>query len=190
MEWSVKIEANNIIVACSEYTNWEDIWRKAKGFLFTALKKFNIEENPVIEIVLQCVDKFTFDEDLDKFQISEIFNLDSEYLSRNVTIKSSNFWHLHQGWFESFNEEMKALHNLNLSACKKDKDQPYETAISHLVKISMKDESSINDINTLCGNNQKTGYLEGAMDAAHKSNKDVLLNLLSHDMANKIGLKG
>jgi len=190
MEWSVRVEANNIIVACSEYTNWEEVWTKAKGFLFAALDKFNIQENPIIEIVLQCVDKFTFDEDIREYQIGEVFHLESNYLTRNITTNSPNAWHIHQGWFEFSDNKTRALHNLNLNAHKQNKNKPHETVISHLVKTRMTDGSPINDKIILYGNRKDTGYLEDVMTAAHESNKKVLLNLLNDDMLNAIGLKG
>ena len=190
LEWSVRVEANNIIVACSEYTNWKDVWEKSKGFLFSALDKFDLKENPAIELVFQCTDKFTFDEDISKYQIGEVFDLESDYLTRKVTAKNRDAWHIHQGWFEFPSNETRALHNLNLNAHKQDKNQSHETAINHLVKVRMTDGSSVNSRDVLCGNDREIGYLENVMIAAHESNKNVLLNLLNDDMSKAIGLKG
>lgn len=188
LEWSVRVEANNIIVTCSEYTNWNEVWDKAKGFLLAAVNKFNLEENPVVEIVLQCVDKFIFDEDMSEYKTGEVFNEESSYLTRKVTANNPDSWHIHQGWFEASEDNARILHNLNLNAHKQHQLEPHITSISHLVKIRMADGSLISDNAALCGGDGGVGYLEKVMIAAHTSNKKVLLDLLSDSMLDAIGL--
>ena len=189
MEWFVRVEANSIVVACSEYTSWDEVWNKAKGFLFAVLEKFTIEENPIVEIVLQCVDKFIFSEDISEYRISEVFDFESDFLTQNLTTKNPDAWHLHQGWFENPANRTRVLHNLNLNAHKQDQTQPHETAINHLVKVRMADGSPVSSHDVLCGNDNSAGHLENVMTAAHESNKTVLLNLLNDNMLSAIGLK-
>lgn len=193
--WSVKIVSKNIVVTCSEYTNWKEVKEKALGFLAIVLKKLDLEENPVAEIVFQCVDKFIYTGTPEQYQMSNVFNVESaSFLTPHATQAPPGgrpypyAWHINQGWFSS-HEDMQVLNNLSLNSQRKDDQSPHETTISHLVAIRKSDRTSIRDKELLSGNGQESGYLEKAMEVAHTSNKQVLLNLLNEDMSKDVGLK-
>lgn len=190
LEWSVRVEANKIVVACSEFDTWETVWPTAKRYLFSAVKKFNLLENPVREVVFNCVDKFIFEGDLDSYKITDVFDSQSRYLTRNVTERNASSWHIHQGWFLfPSNGDVQALHNLNISVFTPD-GKPLETVINHQIKVRKSDHKSIDDINLLLdAEDGKSGYLDVSMNECHDSNKDVLLGLLSTDMLKAINLK-
>lgn len=188
LEWSVNAEVNNIVVTCSEYTNWKEIKKKALNFLFTTSKKFNLKDNPIIEIVYECVDKFIFDGSQNEYRVDEVFNLHAAYLTPHVVNSNPYAWHVHQGWF-SEHQDMVALHNLNLNSHKQNGQSSHETVISHLVKIRKKNGTKINDKHMLVGNSQEVGYLEKAMEVSHDLNKKILLNLLNERMLKAIGIK-
>ena len=189
LEWSVRAEVNQIVVTCSEYTSWKEIKEKVLFFLSTVLKKYRLKENPIIEIVYECVDKFISDGDLNLYRVDEVFNVGADYLTQHVVENNPNAWHIHQGWF-SEHEDLQALHNLNLNSHKQNSQQSYETVIGHLVKIRKGDGSTIGDKNILDGEGQQIGYLEKAMELSHDLNKEVLLNLLNESMLKVIGIKG
>ncbi len=189
MEWSLRVEVNRIIVTCSEYTNWQEVKTRALVFLAAALDKFDLNENLVVEIVLQCVDKFVYNGAPDQYRVSEVFNIESaDFLTLHIAQKNPDVWHIHQGWF-SDHEHMQVLNNLNLNSHKPNDQVAHETVISHLVKIRKPDGSNVCDKDLLSANGQQVGYLESAMEVAHDLNKQVLLNLLNGDMSEAIGLK-
>ena len=74
-EWSLRAERKRVVVACSEYTKWKEIKEKAVDLLSAASKKCSLEDNPIIEIVYQCVDKFIFEGELNEYRVSEVFNV-------------------------------------------------------------------------------------------------------------------
>lgn len=189
-EWSVRVEANKIVVACSEFDTWETVWPIAKRYLFSTVKKFNLLENPVREVVFNCVDKFTYDGDLDSYQVTDVFNPRSRYLTRNVTEHNASSWHIHQGWFLFPSDgDVQALHNLNISVFTPD-GKPHETTINHQIKVRKSDDQPIENVNLLLGTDDaEIGYLEESMIECHDSNKEVLLGLLSTQMLQAISLE-
>ena len=188
MEWSFRVDSNRLIVACSEYTRWDDVSMKAKKILLSAVKKCDLAINPVVEVVCQCTDKFVLNESFGKYTIDEVFNKDSGYLTQHVVSKELDAWHIHQGWYWKAGS-VNALNNLNINT-RIQGNQSHETVISHLIKFRKNDDSAVTDADLFCGRDDKGGYLEDVMDHAHKMNKEVLLNLLSEDMTKTIGLKG
>lgn len=187
-EWSLRIENNNIIVACSEYTKWLDVWVKAKEYLNLALEKCDVSGNPVVELVFQCMDKFINSEHPDNYTIEDVFDINSDYLTKHVALHSPKAWHINQGWFqELLDGQIQSLNNLNLNAQIIDA-QPHETIISHVIKMKKVDTPEIDNVGILNGGDSSVGYLENAMKAAHILNKSVLLDLLHADMAKTIGL--
>lgn len=188
LEWSLRIETNKITIGCSEFTNWKDIWPQAKHFLFCGLSKFDTTSNPVIEVIYKCVDKFIFGGESGNYELQELFDVKSRYLSRNLTELDASAWHLHQGWFMFLqNKQVKALHNLNISGLKKS-EMPHETIVSHLIKVRHIDDLPITDQDVLVGDGNTPGYIERAIIESHEANKRVLKGLLNQRMLVAIGM--
>lgn len=189
--WSIRVEGNNIVVTCSEFSTWANVWAKAESYLITAVNKFDLSENPIVELVFQCIDKFIETGNLSECRVDNIFSKTSDYLTKNTFNLNPLAWHLHQGWFSShFNETIKALNNLNLSAhLSGQSNDVHETIINHIVNIRKEDGALITSFSDLCGSGTGgASYLSEAMLLGHQLNKEVLENLLSESMANKIGL--
>ncbi|MDC0003703.1 TIGR04255 family protein [Porticoccaceae bacterium] len=188
-EWSLRVETNKITVGCSEFTDWDIVWATAKQYLFAAMSKFDTNINPVVEVMLRVVDKFIDDADLKAYQIGNIFDVESRYLSRNLVDLNTSSWHLHQGWFMyPDNTDIRALHNLNINALKPD-DKFHETVVSHLIKVRRCDETAVVKKSVLLGEEGAVGHIEQAMIESHKANKKVLMGLLNQSMLTAIGMR-
>lgn len=88
LEWSLRAEGKSIVVGCSEYTNWQEIWGKAKSYLSLALQTIDLNNNPLSEIVYQCVDKFHTDQDKGEYEIGSVFDTNSKYLTNKIVTDS------------------------------------------------------------------------------------------------------
>lgn len=190
-EWSLRVDGNRVVVACSEFDDWDIIWPQARNYLFSVVDKFEeISKNPIVEVVFQCTDKFVT-QDSETYSARDIFNPDSRYISPNIFMLNDSLWHLHQGWFlYPSNGQVQALHNLNVTA-QKQEGSTHETAINHIVRISRADKAPITDKDAFLGSQgADDGYLSATMIEAHKSNKRVLLGLLNAEMLNLIDLQG
>jgi uncharacterized protein (TIGR04255 family) len=55
--WRVNVQANVIVVTCFDYSEWEEVWPRAKKYL-TAICEIVEAPNEIIEIGFQVIDKF------------------------------------------------------------------------------------------------------------------------------------
>ncbi|GAA6167851.1 hypothetical protein [Sessilibacter corallicola] len=192
-EWTLRVDGNRIVVACSEYSSWGKVSSQAKELLFKALRKIDVKSNPVVEAVLQCVDKFEAT-DTNATAI-DIFNADSAYLTKHVIENGGSSWHIHQGWFKDIDEiQAKLLNNLNINTYNKQYSEKEiivqgktinETIVSHLIRIQHTGNPELSNIEELTADD---GYLAKAFDAAHDLNKEAIRDLLNNAMLDKIGL--
>lgn len=196
-EWALRVEANRIFVTCSEYTNWNQVYSSAIKYLRAAASKIDLNANPVVEVVYQCVDKFICrDGDI---VFGDLFSKDSEYLTRHIISNTPDAWHVHQGWFEGLsNIPARMLHNLNINMHHQHlvekgmvtgKGQ-HEAIVSHLIRIQNTSEVEIKSLESLVGSEDGNGgYFKLVLENAHKTNKDVVRKLLSQEMLIRVGLE-
>lgn len=186
LEWMLRVEENRIVAACSEYTSWNEVWGRAREFLLASIGKVNLDANPIVEIVFQCVDRFFYDGSPDEFKLDQAFNLDSDYLTGFVIKNKPPAWHIHQGWYEDSQlENARLLNNLNINAHGKrsEEGRQYEVTISHLVKAQgavIDKESPLHD--------KSDGHLDRMMAESHGINREILKSLLTTSLLNKVGL--
>ncbi len=182
-EWALRVEANRIMVTCSEYTNWKAVSTKASEYLRAARTKIKWTDNPITEIVYQCADKFVCPDD--NIVFNDVFFRDSEYLTPHISRNTPEAWHVYQGWFEELSSvSARMLHNLNINVYHGpfiDNGTPtqhrsHEATVNHLIRI-------------LLGSDKKETGFSTLLDAAHDSNKKVLKKLLCQEMLQTIGLK-
>lgn len=196
-EWKLQVEGNWIVIGCSEYTSWKQISATAKQLLQAAITKLNLSVNPIVEIVYQCADKFTCHGD--KTSLKEVFNTDSDFLTRHIILNDPSSWHVHQGWFtESDKAGATFLHNLNINMHNRSLLSPdgaqqesvHETIISHFIRVQKSNDLEISSSEELMGSleNGKPNYLDDVLNIAHDLNKSVVKQLLSAEMQQKIGL--
>ena len=197
-EWALRVDADQIIVTCSEYTNWGEVSEKAISYLSAATAKFNLAENPIIEIIYQCIDKFTCPNEI--IALKDIFRNESEYLTPYIIENAPEVWHIHQGWLEKLdNITARMLHNLKINMRHRPQaeneattqDKVHEMAISHLIRIQKTNniQSKNKDSSSGKKNSESENYLRSALDSAHNSNKNTIKKLLCQDMLQKIGLE-
>lgn len=192
LEWSLRASANQLVVTCSEYTNWVEVSNKAKSLLCQAAEELDLEVNPIAGVVYQCVDKFQRQDAPQEYSINEVFDKGSRYLNKHVC-ENPGSWHIHQGWFESLGDpgQARALNNLNLNVVIGQNNKPlHETVISHLVTVTLEDANAeATDMATFFGRNDEQGYFDQLSSDSHELNKRVMRDLLTPDMLVAIGLE-
>lgn len=195
-EWALKVEADRIIVTCSEYTSWEEVSCKAAQYLSAAVAKVSLQNNPIVEVVYQCVDKIVRKNDDIVFE--DAFSSDSIYLTPHIIESTPESWHIHQGWFESLDQvPARLLHNLNINVQHSQffneglpQYKRHEAIVSHIVRIQNTGnvELELSTKEELLGNGSKSSYLDNVLRSAHEANKEVVRRLFSESMKEKIGL--
>lgn len=188
LEWSLRVDANTIVVRCTEFNQWSEVRAQAIRFLMAACNKLKLEDNSIVEIAYQCIDKFIINDENDTYRVSDIFNTKSQYLTPKISEGNFSSWHVHQGWFDE-EDNIKMLNNLNLNTYQRSDQGGIETVISHLIKIRKSDVGNIEEMTCLQDVENLEDYLERAIKLSHHANKNILKSLLVPDLLQKINLK-
>jgi len=187
LEWSLRIETKSIVVGCTDFTKSEEIRLKIIRFLKAAVDKMDLNENPIIEVAYQCVDKFSGNDAGANYCVNDVFNTNSIYLTPKIAGSEFTAWHMHQGWFDD-SESFKMLNNLNLNAYEPSNGSSFEVVISHLIKIRKIDKLNLPAMDCLKGIDDLEGYLDSAFRLSHGANKKILKDLLVPVLLEKICL--
>lgn len=171
-DWVIKVQEDFIAVSCLNYKGWLKTWPKALNYLETIIETVNIS-NTIKCIALRYINRFVSNaEGQDQYPWNDIFKPDSPYLSTNIK-KNKLVWHLFQGWFE--NDDIincMCLNNVNLDSI-------------------LNNQELITNINLLrqaqCEDIPKT-KIDAFMNQLHNEIKNILKEIVSLEMAQKIGL--
>ncbi len=172
----LKIESNIIEIICFSYDRWRSVWGKAKQFLLEAIKAVDSNDNKLIICVLKVVDKFLYDGDSKDYKVSDIFNENTQFLTKNIISgEKARLWHIFQGWFE---ESDVILNNLNITTS--DSNGKTLTTIEHDIRHQFnKNPQIISDIKE---------RLDDVFSSLHEKNKIVINSLLNEEQLKRIGL--
>jgi uncharacterized protein (TIGR04255 family) len=181
--WSVRLIGNQLAVECTRYTRWEKVWGVAHKYLQVCLRMLSAEgESRKLLVVGQnFVDAFLANQE--DFDVGTL-------LKRGPMIAEKIFsagptWHSHVGWFErsdAYGVRIPCLNQLNLDAIRS-QDGPTPTlkiTIAHNQELRLQQSVPIEE-----GDNE----LDGLMTTLHMHNKRVLKELLTAQMAARIGLE-
>jgi hypothetical protein len=180
-EWLLRAASNSINVTCSLYTNWAEIFDIASGYIFQTLENVDTQQNPVVEFAIHTEDIFKLD-DLVEYDLGDVFNLDSDYLTKKVT-NNNLLWHVHQGWFDEI-QNLTILNNLNIST-NFDQGQPHVTEIGHLTSATTDNGKPRHGISNTEAIHK---FVNSAALCCHGINKSVIQNLLNDESKRSIGL--
>lgn len=179
--WVLKVDKNSIVITCSKFISWTQMWNDTSVFLKQFLLSVDFGSNKIKELVLQCADLFLAPIS-NEYDISEVFDVDSIYLSKKL-LSSGPSWHLNQGWF-SFLSELSTplLHNLNLSAITKSDN--HMTVVDHISRMRSEDSFGCNDgvVDSL------VDKISLIMRIAYDENMKIMRALLKDEIQKDIGL--
>ena len=114
---SLVIDRQHCLVANNNYTRWEKVWPEAREFFGLVLPVI-WKALPITAIGLQYTDIFTWRGNKQDFDLSFLFNPESELLPKHIFNRNS-LWHVHQGYFDDSPEEhgieYNTLNNININ---------------------------------------------------------------------------
>lgn len=190
-DWALRVSNNIIVVNCWLYTRWDEVWPKAKKLLLSASQVVDSDSNGITSMTMQTVDKFEYDGIPSSYSITDVFNAESPFLTKKA-IGAGTQWHVHQGWFENLAEQgdqgLRRLNVINLASALH--NEKLVSTIDHVGKIDFlngvlpaREISSPSDLppNDL--------IIDQIFNELHEGNVNVLLQTLSSEMLNSIGLK-
>lgn len=186
--WAVQALANLVQVQCFEYTNFADVWAKARRYLLRALSCVD-SDTPLVEIAFQVVDKFQYPVggDWADYDIAELFNPASIYLTPK-SLGSGALWHVYQGWFEPHNGA-RILHQLNLSNSVVLPGQQLNAIIDHRGAVrALKDSEMLSFKPMIDIKADGTVQLDEVFSTLHKRNRQAIEDLLQPEKLRLIGI--
>lgn len=173
-EWFVSIVNNIIVIGSSKYTRWAEMWGRATEYLNIFMPLFN---NSITEIAIEYIDEFIIENQKEKWK-EELFNIENDFLPKNI-FSIDSFWHIHQGYFTS--ESQKQLNNINLNYLKDDLSLKNKLIIQTHHKLTLDDPVDTNSY--------VHALVDKHMSMNHKINKDILVNLLSKSICERLDLR-
>lgn len=177
VQWQLVIDRSRILINCLEYPGWSTFKEQILKWLSIIQAHLSLESFPVNEVGTVFTNRFYWSLKGEEYNLEKLFNLDSEYISTNITSKGP-LWHLFQGWIE-VKDNREFLQNLNLST-QWDIDKPHKTEILHIIRCLKGQDEEFSGLHMK--------LVSEALDKAHTDNKKTLNSLLSTETIEFIGL--
>jgi len=186
--WLLAVVGQQLIIQCNRYTRWRSVSETAFK-LFKKLLPIFEEEIPdcaVISLVLAMQDDFFWSEEESQYDLSLLFQ-DCDLISRKI-MSSGSVWHSRTAWFEAQSDDVTTLIHVNVGGTRDDemaeqKGLACHVSIENLQDRRFRDGRKLTDIRT-----NFSEELAGAYEALHKSNKEILQELLTQQVTEEIGL--
>ncbi|MGH8557821.1 MAG: TIGR04255 family protein [Methylococcales bacterium] len=193
LEWMLRTTENTIAVHCLDYSRWDTVWQKAKGYLDKAFKHLDGSESFVDAVGLKYIDRFLCNTAPEQSNLSDLFGSNNDLIfNRAFSMNSGSLWHCHTGWFENMNlntADMKCLNQLNVDSSFKNinGNSKLVVTIDHSAIASIpQDKNGLSVLKKRNGSEELS--FEDIMNELHRQNKAMMAKLLSKQMATAISL--
>ncbi|WP_259757446.1 TIGR04255 family protein [Pseudomonas sp. GCEP-101] len=192
LEWIVRIAGPSISIHCLEYYRWAP----AKQFFLDVLKRV-LEaldtQEPLLGGGLRVLDRFRFMPSAGKYNISELLDPESVYVSDHV-FSSGERWHVYTGWFEPGKlESTEVLSQLNLdSSYTTSSDGELQSFVTLDHTLSLRDSEnkvSKSPLGALSDGKKVLDSASELFEAFHLCNKSVIFNVLNKKIAEQMNLR-
>jgi len=179
---SIAVSRENIIIAINDYTRWEKFKSDTDRYVRTLLAPIK-ESLGVVSIGLQFTDIFVWRADPLDLDLSEVFSKNTLYLTPNVFQKAGDamLWHSHHGFFSEQSDpfNFQLLDNINVARNIALGTHQIQILTSHQAKFPQPIYKILDE------NGPSLFKLE---DILHSKNKEILADLLSEEVQEKINL--
>ena len=175
----LNVTRSNFIVVISEYSRWaptlEAVMRYYKIVLPAILK-----EKSISMVSLQYSDVFTWKDDPVNLKLREVFNENSPFLAPNV-FDQQGLWHCHHGYLiENLGGLAgRCLDNINVGIADSLDDRAIHINTTHQFTLNNPLRMATKDY---------LQSIENVQNVLHDHNKDILSQLLTHEVCAKIDL--
>ena len=177
--WSLRFRGFDLVVECTAYSRWDEVWITASKFLEEAFA-FIKQHQPDLHILdfrLQVTDQFTTSEK--SMDFSELFKKGNKYVPP-LAHEGTQLWNTAVGWFEDHGS-VKRNQTLAIQIQGTSEEgvirEPYMITIQHFTRAEI-----VGDIQA------DTARLNDIITTLHLENKRVMTELLEQSALERIGL--
>lgn len=187
IQTELRIERTGITYRTTSYTRWSLIWPQVKEYFDDLIPLFASQAR-VSNVSLNYVDKFIWRGDFENFTPSLLLNTESQYICGHI-FNAPDFWHCHTGAFSKSDEQTKRLMNVNVDYLDEINNRGETRKVISITTIITDyfdqpgygapnyTEATIND------------FINTHLHSMHKSDKDILSDILVEKIARRIALK-
>ena len=175
----IAVSRENVLVFVNDYTRWARFRADVERYLSVLLKSVNAQKG-VRSIGLQFTDAFSWRADPVDLNLSEVFSKESKYLSPNIFSNDLGLWHSHHGYMMEKTEPVpfQQLDNVNVS-----RNELHGLQLQVLTSHKATFQKPLYKM--LDANKEK---IFAVLDSLHQKNKEILANVLTQEVQEKIGL--
>jgi hypothetical protein len=188
--WSLRCTPTDLVVLCSQYTRWGPTWRTAFDLLSRVIGSIIGHENAADSVkpprrfrsaALYVEDRFS---SFDGGGRTNSVLKSNEWIGDRLGA-SSELWHCNAGWFQN-HESTPCLNQLNVAVTREDEAKAHHLQISHSQELHLLADGAA----ALTIDEQALCAVDRWMNVLHQSNKSLLTDLLTSEMAGTIKLGG
>lgn len=181
-EWSVNFRPDALVIICGKYDSWSKTLEKTNEYLRIFSKA--LEGVSINVIGLEFNDEFNVVDIQSPGWMNELFNIESDYLTKDILTKKGG-WHLHSGhWSDDFYHDDISLSLINsfIESAEDPQTGKHSLKIKHLQKCRYSEPVDIS-----CDIALSNAQL--ILEKAHEVNYNFIANLISSDMKKRINME-
>ena len=177
LDKQIQITRSNCLFIVSDYKKWDTLIREVQEVF---QKILSVPDIFVKSVGLQYSDRFIWQDDLDSFNATQVFNKNSKYIAKHL-FDCDNLWHSHHGYFESIDTPVSAkqLDNINVALL----EAPNNTTSIEILT------SHKCDLDQIMQGNSVLDICIELLNSMHTKNKKILRELLTKELQLKIGIQ-
>lgn len=175
----LNVSRSSCIIIISEYERWVPTLQAVMRY-FKLVLPVIMKEKSISIIALQYTDMFTWKDDPENLNLSDVFIHDSSYLAPSV-FSQKGLWHCHHGYViqQLADLEGSCLDNINVATVDNENDRGIHITTAH--KFTLNSPLRVATKTYL-------QTIEKVQNELHVHNKDILRKLLTHEVCEKIHL--
>lgn len=170
-------------VSFLEYPGWDTVLHDSLDYLRKVFAPLNLTTNPVVAFGLRYIDRYRFVGAEDTPSAEMLLRRETAYIAPH-SFSADRFWHSHSGWFETLEEGVRVLNQVNVGSALV--EQAPTVTIDHnaICQLKIPRQSAV----TLFEAPDGGPKIEDVMGILHGRNVSLLRDMLQPAMAKKIGL--